>query len=532
MTESTEQDSSVTRSCASCPSYLAPNEVQAVFGQHTGTPMCARTAAVLGRIGSSGRELKLLHASIASTCSEFGKPKPLTRPTEYEVEVTRPIRVPVSDAALRPKSCTSCQYYLKAQERGTATALGFGVNLCPVQGRLIFIEAAELEAEACMYGSIVTQDPFTGSPELLPRYANARDAAERVVLHGHASPEISGDVDPTDFTSSIPVSDADRSEGIRAWREIHDPSGYGPSVRLPVFDYHFWPDSVSHEIPVTGDPAAPESYNDHAGVVYDFAAAYSVGKTMSLVGDAGTGKTEAARFIAWLGVMPFTRIIIRRSSTYDELFGQFLLIDGETRFKVGRIPAAAARAGVLLVDEPNAGEDEIFQSIRGMTDASREVVLEAASIPDPENPGSLITPPPIPRHKWNLLMLAMNPAWSPIYTGLNQTNAADVSRLVHFELSFPPDEVERSILQRAVMRSTGEAIPSNKLDTIMRIAGDIRANAMQGSLEIAWGVREQLKVAELVKFFPLEKCYKRALLDFLEPQTREFVLSLIRSHNA
>ena len=48
-----------------------------------------------------------------------------------------------------------------------------------------------------------------------------------------------------------------------------------------------------------------------------------------------------------------------------------------------------------------------------------------------------------------------------------------------------------------------------------------------GELPITWGVRNQIKVARATAWFPFERAYRLAVLDYLEPDTRAMVTEVV-----
>ena len=49
-----------------------------------------------------------------------------------------------------------------------------------------------------------------------------------------------------------------------------------------------------------------------------------------------------------------------------------------------------------------------------------------------------------------------------------------------------------------------------------------------GTLALAWGLRSQIKVARKTKYYSLEKAYRRAVLDGMEPEVVNSVMGIVR----
>jgi MoxR-like ATPase len=113
------------------------------------------------------------------------------------------------------------------------------------------------------------------------------------------------------------------------------------------------PRSAAAQIPHTGDDEHPEDYRDHGLYVYKTAVLWTeLDETPALWGQAGTGKTEFFRHMAWLMQLPFIRFSINGSTEVDELEGQDAYTEGVgTHFEYGRFAKAWQSPCVIVVDE-------------------------------------------------------------------------------------------------------------------------------------------------------------------------------------
>lgn len=230
-----------------------------------------------------------------------------------------------------------------------------------------------------------------------------------------------------------------------------------------------------------------------------------------------THNTELFRYMAWLMQLPFERISITGESEKDDLAGKFHFENNETKFKDGRIVAAWKKPNVVVLDEPNTGPPEVWQFIRPLTDNSKQLINDA-------NEGESVE-----RHQFAFLGMAMNPAWDHRNVGAQVIGDADGSRLMHIFVDMPPEQVERDIIKARCMIDNYE-IEDAVLNSIMEIAKSIREMSDNGELPITWGVRNQIKVARATAWFPLERAYALAVLDYLEPETKAMVGEIISAH--
>jgi MoxR-like ATPase len=326
-------------------------------------------------------------------------------------------------------------------------------------------------------------------------------------------------VDPSEYPTDRELLSEDKERGIRAWREIVDDET-GSSVFIPVYDPERLPDHLRLLVPKTGDDEHPENFIDYEGIVFMLSALWwELDETPMIWGPAGTGKTESLRHMAWLMQLPFHRLSVTATTEVEELVGQFSLKDGRTEFVHGRLPRAWRSPGVICLDEPNVGPPEVWQAIRPLTDNSKQFVID-------KNAGEIIS-----RHPDSVLAMAANPAWDTRNIGADMIADADSSRLAHIAVDYPPFEIEREIMREwADEPDLGFAISETTLDTIVRIAGDLRGLAASGALTTSWGVRHSIKVAKLSRIWPLMRAYDIALMNFLDPREREVVRGTVKTY--
>jgi hypothetical protein len=115
-------------------------------------------------------------------------------------------------------------------------------------------------------------------------------------------------VDPSLYETDRPVTQEQKDKGIRAWRKVVDPATENFTF-LPIYRPDYFSDVERAKIPRTGDDEHPEDYIDHGFYVYKVSVLWmELDETPGLWGQAGTGKTEFFRHMAWLMQMPFVRI--------------------------------------------------------------------------------------------------------------------------------------------------------------------------------------------------------------------------------
>jgi MoxR-like ATPase len=507
------------KSCLGCPSMLTQEESADFFNKSIGTPVCARFGKPTGRMDSSAREKDQIAEVMAANCPDHGKPRPATPDWSKAIfAVTFPDPKTIGQPQVTPQlvsTCAGCAFFVPPDV--TAPEMGWGTGLCSRKGKLILGNRMVAEAKNCEYRTFGTPTRDTTGltylPEYEPNFAGPSDPYKAFVKAQENF------VDPAEYPSDFPVTVEDSERGIRAWRRIADPLT-GNEVMLPIFDPMFFSAEERKLIPRIGDDEHPEDYVDHNFYVYKVAVLWmELDETPAFWGQAGTGKTEFYRHMAYLMQVPFYRFSITGSTEVDELVGAMQYTEGKgTHFEEGLFVTAWKSACVMVVDELNLGKPDVQQVLRPCIDNSKQLVLTMA-------PGA----PKVERSTDTYLGVAMNPAWDIVNYGAQPIGDADANRLMHLYIELPPESLERQIITKRCSHD-GWDMPKEKLDMVMKIAKDIRKLADEGTLPITWAVRPQLKVARALRWFDPLTCYKMASADYLEPEQQEILLNVVRSH--
>lgn len=515
--------SNEVKSCMNCTNRLGSNSSVAVFGSPIPVVGCRAIGRVVSVDTMSAEEQIKSMEDFASDCTSYNKDISVSDQTDrlrigiFSSAAT--MDTDVSGANGKAGSCRACYFHIPVGKMIEKTTIPMGA--CARYGKLIPEQRASMIARGC---NSSTRSAVT-DPE-----AHYRGLLDSLVLdptlERHLFPErnnavassdmIDMTVEPSTHPSDRAVTAQQDAQGIRAWRRI---TMGGRELFIPVFKREIFSAVEAAKIPATGDDEHPETYVDHMQLTFTVAALwFHLDETPSLVGRAGSGKTEFYRYMSWLMQVPFERISITRDSEIDDLAGKMHFENNETVFKPGRIPKAWVKPNVLVLDEPNTGPPEVWQYIRPLTDNSKQLVND-------KNEGETIS-----RHPFAFLGLAMNPAWDHRNVGAEQIGDADGSRLMHIYVDMPPESVERSIIVERC-KLDQYLIEDDMLETLMRVAKDIRELSDDGTLPITWGVRNQIKVARATAWFDLEKAYRLAVLDYLEPEARETVMEVVLAHS-
>lgn len=429
-----------------------------------------------------------------------------------------------------PHSCTDCKWFVPSSK--ALDEFGFDSGICSARAELIPSTLLVQTATACEIGNRGPNRTSTDGVILDPRYDLMAEASVRMggaVDSGPFDPFHHSRVDPREWVTELPVTDEDRAAGIKAWRLVRDPQG-GPHapIPMPIFDSAML--FPGEEVRDSYGDHKPHLYVDHAGLLYTAAfmnmggmreGSNAINQVLALIGEAGTGKTEFWCYFAWLLDLPFRRLSLRPDSDSLEFFGKTeLVIDADTKqavteFRPARFAKYIQEPCVICLDEPNAAPDNIWFLLRPCLDSAGQLVIEGEDL--------VIVP-----DSYCFIGLAMNPAWMTQYRGARELSPADADRLATRSVELPERETEMAIV-RMHCEEIGYSIPDGTLDKLMNIATELR-ELSGDSLMIPWGIRPNVAVAKYTRGFSIEAAFRLAILDRLDPETANVVLTCVRGH--
>lgn len=509
----------MTRSCSDCPSMLPPAAQgrPGVYGKSLGVNVCGRYGKVLGRPGDPDAQTAFMQRT-AEGCSAYMVPADgITWKRDFTVALPDPTVLastpdPTSQSAVT--NCTMCKNYTKPAT--VVTELGWPTGMCRAKGELILQNHTVEAAMGCEYRDFGSPRDEINNLIFLEEYKEGFfTKSEEKKLATKALDQ----QDPREYPTDAEVGEKQQAAGVRAYRRVVNPDNEDQAVLMPIFrDDFFEPEDLAL-IPRAGDDGNPELYVDHFGGLYTLIVAWLyLDETPAVVGPAGTGKTELFRYAAWLMNVPFRRISITASSELDDLAGKMKYSPEKgTYYEYGRLPRAWQSPGVLCLDEPNTGPPEVWQFIRPLTDNAKQLALDM-------NEGEIIK-----RSDGCYLGMAMNPDWDIINSGAQPLADADANRLLHMWVGLPTEAVERSIIKRRVQLD-GWEMTEQQIDMVIKIAKELRDLIANHTLQASWAIRPQIKVARALRWFDPVTAYRRALGDSLPPETRDTILTVVRSH--
>lgn len=434
----------------------------------------------------------------------------------------------------RATHCGSCKYY--ATPESVKDELGFESGICMANGTLVNPNRLATVAASCQVG--VEGRPFRGkildSLSVTGKLAflNVTDDTPQGEKSGPQAPDHHSRIDPREWPSDRPVTEFESAAGVKAWRRVSDPKGYGVDHFIPIIDWQMLTDEHGTRL-VPDDPrdtygaSKPHLYRDHNGLLYNVTAQIFGGVSpttaldmnVALIGEAGTGKTEFFTWLAWLMDVPFTRISITQTTEKYELEGMGGLANEGgatvTRYQDSLFADAYQKPGVIVIDELNAGPPEVQQFLRPIIDSSSQFVIQSQKVK-------------LNRDPFCFIGFTMNPDDNPIYRGIQPLSEADWDRLNPELVELPSEEVQRDII-RLHVEEDGLTISDRQLDNLMKISAAMRSRYRNRELPMPWGMRSVIKAAKLLNKFNYEDAICRACAFRLEPATRDILIQEVRA---
>jgi hypothetical protein len=418
-------------------------------------------------------------------------------------------------------SCRQCKKFLHKDQLPFPSP----GNICGATGYLIgsSLDALVEAAHKCECGE-------TGIPDV-PVVLNGRSSNERIIQVNFppqstvtSAPTVAAARaihDPVSYSSDLKI--AEEHKGIiRAWRAVE--VGEGDKVRteyLPIFEPDYFSEAERKLIPETGSDEHPELYHDGSGIMESFVIDCLLNdEPLCLVGEPGSGKTEAGRWLAWEMQIPFHWFQITEETLPEDFIGKMGFKDGHTFFSWGRFPLAWVRPGLIMSDEFNTGQDAIRQAYRSVNTRSATLFLDGE-----EDAAKVVAK----KHDYCFHLLSLNPSWDARNLGTREMADADVSRLSFKYVNEPKRDVIASIIV-TVLEAEGMEITDDDLNNLLAVREDLKNLGREGSMPFSWSIRQDIKVArKLVHYSPLT-AYRRALLDYCHPDVATSAEVAIRSH--
>lgn len=247
-----------------------------------------------------------------------------------------------------------------------------------------------------------------------------------------------------------------------------------------------------------------------------------------LVGDTGTGKTSAVRYLAKETNNSFRRLNLNGQTTVDEFVGKILVNEKGTYWTDGILTDALRNGHWLLLDEINAALPEILFVLQSLLDDDRYIVLsdkpeERDALGNITCPGSEIVRP----HENFRLFASMNGGDG--YSGTKDLNKALMSRFpIVLEVNYPDEEKEWQIVKSRFPKSD-----EYEVKKVIQFGNELRETYKAQELDFIFSTRELLNWVRINSYFKSwGKSAEVCVLGKCNDEDKEKVRSLIKIHFA
>ena len=180
-------------------------------------------------------------------------------------------------------------------------------------------------------------------------------------------------------------------------------------------------------------PQKPGKFIDHEDILKTLAVAVRDNMPVLMIGESGTGKTSAIRYLANQTGNGLRRVNLNGGTTADELVGRQLFDEKGVYWIDGVLTEAMRNGEWIVLDEINAALPEVLFVLQSVLDDDGFSVLNEKK--DKEI---------VYKHQNFRLFATCNP---PDYAGTKELNKALLSRFaICIHADFPPEKTELEII--------------------------------------------------------------------------------------
>lgn len=273
------------------------------------------------------------------------------------------------------------------------------------------------------------------------------------------------------------------------------------------------------ELPIKDgtSPYVPKSasvFIDHGDILKTIAIGIRDNMAVLLVGESGTGKTSAIRYVASETKAGLRRVNLNGGTTADELVGRMLINDQGTYWVDGILTEAMRNGDLLVLDEINAALPEVLFVLQSVMDDDGYLVLN-------EKPDKEV----IYKHPDFRIFATCNP---PEYAGTKEMNKALLSRFgICINAEFPKPEKELEIIEHHLGKAIAETAMATQL---VGLANETRIAKENGNQDYAINTRDILNTLRLLEFMEPQEAFALAFANKLDNSDNKVVRALARLH--
>ena len=228
-------------------------------------------------------------------------------------------------------------------------------------------------------------------------------------------------------------------------------------------------------------PTKAPKFVDHGDVLKTLAIGIRDNLPVLLIGESGTGKTSAIRYLAMETENGLRRVNLNGGTTADELVGRLLINEKGTYWVDGVLTEAMRNGDWIALDEINAALPEVLFVLQSVMDDDGYLVLTEKD--DKEI---------VRKHPNFRLFASCNP---PDYAGTKEMNRALLSRFpICINAETPPEKKELEIIEHHL----GNAVAQDPLAlALIKVANDTRKAKETGKSDYAINTRDILNTLRI-----------------------------------
>ena len=261
-------------------------------------------------------------------------------------------------------------------------------------------------------------------------------------------------------------------------------------------------------------PQKAGNFVDHGDIMKTMAIAIRDNLPVLMMGESGTGKTSAIRYLANQTGNGLRRVNLNGGTTADELIGRLLINDKGTYWVDGVLTEAMRRGEWIVLDEINAALPEVLFVLQSVLDDDGYLVL--AEKDDKEI---------VHKHPNFRLFATCNP---PEYAGTKEMNKALLSRFaICISADFPPADKELEIIEHRLGNTVATSEMAIKL---VGLANDTRKAKEMGNADYAINTRDILNTLQLAEFMEPTEALSLAFANKLDSVDNKALRAIAKLH--
>lgn len=261
-------------------------------------------------------------------------------------------------------------------------------------------------------------------------------------------------------------------------------------------------------------PSGTKDFIDHGEILKTIALGIRDNLPVLIIGESGTGKTSAIRYLAEKTNNGLHRINLNGGTTADELVGRQLLNEKGTIWTDGILTDAMRKGEWVVLDEINAALPEVLFVLQSIMDDDGYLVLNEKD--DREI---------VHKHQNFRLFATANP---PEYAGTKEMNKALLSRFpLCINAGFPTPAKELEIIKHHL----GAAIAQSKMAIkLVGFANETRRSKESGNADYAINTRDILNTLRLSNYTEPMEAFALAFANKLDITDNKALMATARLH--